>query len=107
VEKAAGFAAANAGPDTYFLSMAKDGALNAEVTSLAAVRGSKVAMTYYGYFPDSTYSAGFRPGYKIPAGKKLIIYFDVNREILSSVDPSNHSWVERSDAGQEFLIIKN
>jgi hypothetical protein len=93
-------------PNTYFVSLTKNDVVDAQVTSLVAMQGGKVAMSYYGYYKDSTFKSMFNAK-SIDPGKKLIIYFDQNTSILDSINKKNNFYIEKTKSGQQLLVIKN
>jgi hypothetical protein len=92
--------------DTYFVSYTGDVVFDTQVTSIVAIKDIKVAMSYYGYFPDSTFKTPFMAK-QISAGKKIIVYLDHNRQMLDSVNAMNSHVVDTMADGGTFLVIKN
>lgn len=97
----------NSDDDTYFLSLSGDWATDTEITSLAALNGTKVAVTYYNYFPDSTINVLFSGNKPVSAGKKVIVYYGSNTDVLRRLNPVNKRRIEKSPAGDPFIIIQN
>jgi hypothetical protein len=100
--------------ETYFLSLTSespregDGSSeDSKVTSVVALGGTKVAVTYYDYFPDSATSLLFSKTKLVPAGKKIIIYLGQNTQILDSINLNNHHRLEQNSFGERFLVINN
>jgi hypothetical protein len=93
------------GDNVYFLSRSNDNATDAKVTSLAAVYGAKVAVTYYNYFPDSTFMLPFLKDKLVDKEKKLIIYLGENLKVLNEINPANSYRVEHLNDHQHLLLI--
>jgi hypothetical protein len=95
-----------AGNDAYFMSYTKDAVFDTQLTSVVAINGTKVAMSYYGYFPDSTFKTPFTPQ-QIPAGKKIVVYLDKNIQMLDTVNSINKHRIETTSDGEQFLVVEN
>lgn len=95
------------GDETYFLSLSNHPPTDSETTSLVALGGTKVAMTYYGYFPAAAYSGIFSESSLVPAGKKIIVFIDHNDKVLNTINLSNRHTIEQNSHGEKFLIINN
>jgi hypothetical protein len=63
-------------------------------------------MSYYEYFPDSTFKTPFTAT-QIPQGKKLIIYLGQNTKMLDSVNAVNKYTVDTTSEGGSLLVINN
>lgn len=92
--------------DTYFMSLTGDQMFDAQLTSRVAIEDVKVAMSYYGYFPDSTFNTPFTAR-QIPHGKKIIVYLGENRKMLDSVNIMNKYTVHSTSEGGSLLVINN
>ena len=108
VVKAADYATAQKGNNTYFVSLSNNMLQDAQITSLAAIQGVKVVVNYYGYFPDSTFNVLFARDAVIAPGKKVLVYIGQNTAVLNRINPRNHYRIEKdADDGAQFLIIEN
>lgn len=95
-----------AGSDAYFMSYTKDAVFDTQLTSLVAINGTKVAMSYYGYFADSTFKTPFTAK-QIPARKKIVVYLDKNIQMLDTVNSINKHRIETTADGEQFLVLEN
>ena len=95
-----------AGNDAYFMSYTKDAVFDTQLTSVVAIKGIKVAMSYYGYFPDSTFNTPFTAR-QIPAGKKIVVYLDKNIKMLDTINSINKHRVDTTADGEQFLVVEN
>ncbi|MEO7534685.1 MAG: hypothetical protein ABIU30_12590 [Ferruginibacter sp.] len=95
------------GGQTYFISLSNHPPTDTEATSLVAINGTKVAMSYYGYFPDSTFNILFSKTKLLPQGKKFILFLDHNDKILDSINLTNRHKIEQNSEGEKFLVINN
>ncbi len=91
--------------NTYFLSMTGNSETDAQATSLAAISGSKVVITYDGTFPDAYFSTLFSKSKRLPPEKKIIVYLNKNEKVLDSLNPSLRHRVEQNKNGEEFLLV--
>jgi hypothetical protein len=92
---------------TYFISLSNHPPTDSETTSLVAVNGTKVAINYYKYFPDSIIAPLFSKSTRLPAGKKIIVFLDKNVTILDSINLTNRHTIEQNSEGEKFLVINN
>lgn len=93
--------------NTYFLSLSNDLATDTEITSLMALNGSKVTLTYSNRFPDSTKNIIFSNHKPLANGKKVVIYYGKNKQVPEKINKANKYWIEKDATGEEFLIIHN
>ncbi len=92
--------------DTYFMSYTGGGMFDSQLTSTVAINGVKVSMSYYSYFPDSTYKVPFSDK-MLPAGKKIIVYLDDAKALLDTTHTVNKYTIEPATSGGQFLVFKN
>jgi len=91
--------------NTYFLSLTGNSGVDAQVTSFAAINGSKVVISYDGIFPDAYLSRLFSKEKPLPAGKKVIIYISDNVRIIDSLNPLLPHRIEQDQKGDKFLLV--
>lgn len=91
--------------NTYFVSMTGNSGIDAQVTSLAAISGSKVVISYDGAFPDSYVSPLFSKDQPLRQGKKVIVYVSENQKILDSLNPRLPHSIEQDEKGDTFLLV--
>lgn len=91
--------------DTYFVAMTGNSAIDAEVTSLAAMDGTKVVISYDGIFPDDYLSPLFSKSKTLPSEKRVIVYLSNNLRVVDSLNPLLPRRIEGNTDGEKFLIV--
>lgn len=105
IERAEKFVRNRQDSNTYFLSMTGNSAVDAQATSLAAISGAKVVISYDGVFPDAYLSPLFSKARPLPHGKKVIIYLNDNLRIADSLNPQLAHHIEQDAEGEKFLLV--
>lgn len=103
--KAEKFVESRQDSNTYFVSLTGNSGMDAQATSLAAISGSKVVISYDGVFPNSYLSPLFSTARPLAHGKKVIVYLNDNVRIADSLNPQLPHHIEQNADGDKFLLV--